>query len=108
MSDSEEVLSRPPTDLEIRKHVLPLLGKEWRAFCCYLGVKHTDMKKAEMCYPGNVDEVIFTCIKKWLNGSTGSPVTWEFLLRILEESELKEPSAQLKAKLLTLKGVLLD
>jgi cell division protein FtsB len=62
------------------------------------------MKKAEMCYPGNVDEVIFTCIKKWLNGSTGSPVTWEFLLRILEESELKEPSAQLKAKLLTLKG----
>jgi hypothetical protein len=62
------------------------------------------MKKAEMCHRENVDEVIFSCIKKWLNGSTGNPVTWEFLLRKLEDSELKESSAQLKEKLLTLKS----
>ena len=101
-------LSRAPTDEEVRKHVLPLLGKEWGSFCTYLGVKFTDIKKAEMNNPGNVDEAMFASIKKWLNGIPNRPVTWEFLLKALEEAELKEPSKELKAKLtsLYLKGIL--
>ena len=101
-------LSRAPTDEEVRKHVLPLLGKEWGNFCTYLGVKFSDMQKAMMNNPGNVDEAMFACIKKWLNGIPNRPVTWEFLLKALEEAELKEPSKELKAKLtsLYLKGIL--
>ena len=62
-------------------------------------MKFTDIKKAEMNNPGNVDEAIFGCIKKWLNGIPNRPVTWEFLLKTLEEAELKEPSKELKTKL---------
>ena len=100
-------LSRAPTDEEVRKHVLPLLGKEWGSFCTYLGVKYTDLKKAEMNNPKNIDEAMFECIKKWLNGIPNRPVTWEFLLKTLEEAELKEPSKELKTKLtsLYLKGI---
>ena len=92
-------LSRAPTDEEVRKHVLPLLGKEWGSFCTYLGVKFSDIQKAMMNNPGNVDEAMFASIKKWLNGIPNRPVTWEFLLKALEEAELKEPSKELKAKL---------
>ena len=63
------------------------------------------MQKAMMNNPGNVDEAMFACIKKWLNGIPNRPVTWEYLLKALEEAELKEPSKELKAKLTLLEGL---
>ena len=64
-------------------------------------MKYTDLKKAEMNNPKNIDEAMFECIKKWLNGIPNRPVTWEFLLKTLEEAELKEASKELKAAKLT-------
>ena len=70
-------------------------------------MKFTDIQKAMMNNPGNVDEAMFASIKKWLNGIPNRPVTWEFLLKALEEAELKEPSKELKAKLTSIyqKGI---
>ena len=67
-------------------------------------MKFTDIKKAEMNNQKNIDEAMFECIKKWLNGIPNRPVTWEFLLKALEEAELKEPSKELKAMLTLLEG----
>ena len=59
-----------------------------------------------MEHPGNIDETIFTCVKKWLNGTANKPVTWEFLLEALEGSELKEASTDLRSALTSLEGLL--
>ena len=65
------------------------------------------MKTAQMNNPGNIEGAMFECIKKWLNGSTNKPVTWEFLLKALEEgAELKEQSKELTDLLATVEGQL--
>ena len=97
--------SRRPTDQEVRRRIIPLLSREWGDLCSYLGVRYSAMKKAEMNNQGNIEGAMFECIKKWLNGSTNKPVTWEFLLKALEEgAELKEQAKELKELLTSLEG----
>ena len=62
------------------------------------------MQTAVMNNPRNIEEAMFECIKKWLNGSTSKPVTWECLLKALEDAELKEQAKELKKVLATLEG----
>ena len=77
------------------------MGREWRSFLGYLGVKAITIEQAEDENRNNVKEAFFQSLRWWHNGNSDDhPSTWKELLQALVEAELVDDAVELKRKLL--------